>query len=153
MNTKNLMLSAGLGGLATIGLTNIPILSWLTCLICVTFWIGPVFAVWLYKRLQGEVTLNQGLAIGALAGAIAGVIGFLLSFTNLTGVGDMTEALRGMGMVQEQDLEQMQALFSGPMLIIFNFIGALITAAFGVAGGLIGGALFRSKPPAAGLSS
>jgi hypothetical protein len=145
MNAKNLTIASLAGGLATVGLTNIPILNLLTCLICASFWIGPIFSVWLYRRLQGQVTLNQGLAIGALAGGIAGAIGFLLGFVNLAGVGDMPEILRGMGVVQEQDFEQLQALFSGPMLILFNLLGALITTAFGVVGGLIGGALFRQR--------
>jgi hypothetical protein len=150
MNTKNLLIASAVGGLATVGLTNIPILNLLTCLICVSFWIGPVFAVWLYRRLEGQVTLNQGMAIGAVAGVIAGVIGFLLSFLNLAGMGDMAEVLRGMGLVEEQDMAQMQVLFSGPMLILFNLIGAAVTVFFGAVGGLIGGAIFKPKnPPAA----
>jgi hypothetical protein len=152
MNAKNLTLASLAGGLVTVGLTNIPILNLLTCLICASFWIGPVLGVWLYRRLQGQVTLKQGLAIGALAGGIAGVIGFLLGFVNLAGVGDLPEALRGMGIVQGQDYEQMRALFAGPMVFLFNFIGALITAAFGLIGGLIGGAIFKSKPNEAGSS-
>ena len=81
------------------------------------------------------------------------MLGLLLGFFNLAGVGDMPEVLRGMGMVQEQDFEQMKALFSGPMLFLFNLIGALITAAFGLIGGLIGGAIFKSKPKESGLST
>ena len=145
MNTKNLLIAAGVGGLVTEILTNVPILNLLTCLICVSFWIGPLFAVWLYRRLQGEVTLNQGIGIGALAGVIAGLIGFVLSFFNMAGVGDLPEVLRSMPGMQEQDLQQMQALFSGPMLIFFNLIGVGITIFFGAVGGLIGGALFRPR--------
>lgn len=151
MNTKNLLLTSGVGALVTIGLTNIPILNLLTCLICVSFWIGPVFAVWLYRRLEGQVTLQQGVAIGAVAGVIAGVIGFLLGFVNLAGVGDLAEVARQMSpTMSEQDLQNLQALTSGPMKILFNLIGALVTALFGVAGGLIGGAIFKPKPPVSG---
>jgi hypothetical protein len=145
MNTKNLLIAALVGGLTTVVLTNVPILNLLTCVICISFWIGPLLAVWLYRRLEGQVTFNQGLGIGTLAGVIAGLIGFLLSFFNLAGVGDVVETLRSMPGIQEQDLQQMQALFSGPMLILFNLVGAIITAFFGVVGGLIGGAIFRSK--------
>lgn len=146
MNTKNLIIASVVGGLITVGLTNIPILNLLTCLICVSFWIGPLFAVWLYRRLQGQVTLNQGLAIGALAGVIAGVLGFLLGFFNMAGVGDMAESIRQMiPSLTEQDLQQMEALTSGPMMIVFNLVGALVTAVFGVVGGLIGGAIFKPK--------
>jgi hypothetical protein len=150
MNTKNLLIASGVGGLMTVGLTNIPILNLLSCLVCVSFWIGPVFAVWLYRRLEGQVTLNQGLAIGAIAGVIAGVIGLLLSIVNLAGVGDMAEMIRQMTpTMSEQDYQNLQALFSGPMLILFNILGGLITAAFGAFGGLIGGAIFKPKKPQA----
>ena len=145
MNTKNLLLSGLAGGLITAILTNVPYVSLLAMLCCVSFWIGPLFAVWLYRRMQGQVTLSQGLGVGAVAGAIAGLIGFILSFFNLAGVGDMAETLNAMPGMQPQDLEQMQALFSGPMVVLFNLIGAFITFAFGVIGGVIGGAAFKSK--------
>ena len=145
MNTKNLLLAALVGGLVTEVLTNVPLLNMLACVICVTFWIGPLFSVWLYRRLEGQVTLNQGMGIGALAGVIAGIIGFILSFFNLAGVGDLPEVMRSMPGVQEQDLQQMEMLFSGPMLIIFNLIGVGFTIFFGFVGGLIGGAIFRQR--------
>jgi hypothetical protein len=145
MNTKNLILAALVGGLVTEILTNVPIINILACVICVTFWIGPLFSVWLYRRLEGQVTLNQGMGIGALAGVIAGIIGFILSFFNLAGVGDLPEVMRSMPGVQEQDLQQMEILFSGPILIMFNLIGVAITIFFGFIGGLIGGAIFRQR--------
>ena len=145
MNTKNLLLAALVGGLATEVLTNVPILNLLTCVVCVSFWIGPLLSVWLYRRLEGQVTLNQGMGIGTLAGVIAGVIGFILSFFNMAGVGDLAEVMRSMPGVQEQDLQQMEMLFSGPMLIIFNLIGVGFTIFFGFVGGLIGGAIFRQR--------
>lgn len=145
MNTKNLLIAGSVGGLATVILTNVPFLNLLTCVFCASFWVGPLFAVWLYRRLDGQVTLNQGLGIGALAGVVAGLIGFILSFFNLAGVGDLAEIMSGMPGVQPQDLQQMEAMFSGPLLILFNLIGAFITFIFGVVGGLIGGAIFKSK--------
>jgi len=145
MNTKNLILAALVGGLVTEVLTNVPFLSLLTCVICVTFWIGPLFSVWLYRRLEGQVTLNMGMGIGVLAGVIAGVIGFILSLFNLAGVGDLAEVMRSMPGIQEQDLQQMEMLFSGPMLILFNLIGVAFTIFFGFVGGLIGGAIFRQR--------
>ncbi len=62
MNTKNLLIAALVGGLVTEFLTNVPILNLLGCVLCVSFWIGPLLAVWLYRRLQGEVTWVKGLA-------------------------------------------------------------------------------------------
>jgi hypothetical protein len=150
MNIKNLLLTALVGGLVTEVLTNVPILNLLTCIICVSFWIGPLLAVWLFRRLEGHVTLNQGMGIGTLAGVIAGIIGFILSFVNMAGVGDLPEIMRSMPGVQAQDLEQMKILFSGPMLIIFNLMGVAITIFFGFIGGLIGGAIFRQKKSTTG---
>jgi hypothetical protein len=147
MNTKNLLVAALVGGLVTEVLTNVPILNLLTCLVCITFWIGPLFSVWLFKRMDGQVTLNQGMGIGALAGVVAGLIGFALSLINLAGAGGIARTLRSIPGIQEQDLQQMQILFSGPMVIVFNFIGVLFTIFFGFLGGLIGGAIFRGHTP------
>jgi hypothetical protein len=60
-------------------------------------------------------------------------------------VGDVAEALQVMPGMQPQDLQQMQTLFSGPMLILFNLVGVAFTIFFGVIGGLAGGAAFKSK--------
>jgi hypothetical protein len=147
MNTKYLLIAALVGGVATEILTNVPIINLLACLVCVSFWISPLFSVLLYRRLEGHVSLNQGMAIGTLAGVVAGVIGVILSFFNMAGVGDLPEIMRSMPGVQAQDLEQMKILFSGPMLIVFNLIGVAFTIFFGFVGGLIGGALFKSKSP------
>lgn len=146
MNIKNLLLAAIVGGFVTELLTNVPLLNLLGCVFCISFWIGPLLAVYLYRRLEGQVTLNQGIGIGTLAGVIAGVIGFILSFFNLAGVGDLPDVMRSMPGFQEQDLQQMEMLFSGPMLIVFNLIGVAITIFFGFIGGLIGGAIFRQRP-------
>ena len=145
MNTKNLLLAAIVGGIVTEVLTNVPLLNLIGCVFCVSFWIGPLLAVWLYRRLEGQVTLNQGIGIGTSAGVIAGAIGLILSFFNMAGVGDLPEVMRSMPGVQEQDIQQMEMLFSGPMLIVFNLIGVAITIFFGFVGGLIGGAIFRQR--------
>lgn len=152
MNTKNLLISALVGGVVTAFLTNVPVVSLLTCVFCVSFWIGPLLAVWLYRRMQGEVSLGQAVGIGALAGVIAGVIGFILSFFNLAGVGDLSQALRPMAQnlqISEEDLKNIEAMTTGPMLIVFNMIGVGVTIAFGAVGGLIGGAIFKTRPAAA----
>ena len=75
MNTKNLIIASLIGGLISIILSNVPIINLVNCLLCAGFWLGPLFAVWFYKRQTGTVTLGQGAAIGALAGVWAGVFG------------------------------------------------------------------------------
>ena len=85
MNTKNLLISSLVGGLVITVLANVPILNFINCLLCAGFWGGAVLAVWLYRRQSGSMTLGQAVGVGALSGLFAGVIGFLLSFTGLTG--------------------------------------------------------------------
>ena len=148
MNAKNLWIAALVGGIVTEILTNVPVISLLTCVFCVSFWIGPLLAVWLYRRSQGEVTLGQAVGIGTLAGVIAGVIGFILSFFNLAGVNfnEMRSALTSMGVqFSEQDIKNFETMSSGPWLIVFNLIGVAITIAFGTIGGLIGGVIFKKR--------
>jgi hypothetical protein len=143
MNPKNLFIAALVGGVVTEVLTNVPILNLLGCLLCVTFWIGPLLAVGLYRRFQGEVTLGQATGIGALAGAIAGVIGFLLSFANLAGMSSFVNGVRPF--LAPQDLQNIEAQISGPLLIGFNLAGVVITILFGAIGGLIGAVIFKKR--------
>lgn len=149
MNTKNLIIAALVGGLVTEVLTNVPIINLLGCVLCVSFWIGPLLAVWLYRRLQGEVTLGQGAGIGTLAGVIAGVIGFLLSFANLAGMSSFVNGMRPF--MSAEDLKGVETAMSGAIPIVFNLVGVGVTILFGVIGGLLGGVIFkkRTKQPAA----
>jgi hypothetical protein len=55
------------------------------CVLCASFWGSAIFAVWLYRRLNGSLTIRQGVNIGVLTGLLAGLIGFGLSFDDLTG--------------------------------------------------------------------
>lgn len=143
MNAKNLWIAALVGGIVTEVLTNVPIIDLLTCVLCVSFWIGPLLAVWLYRRMQGEMTLRQAVGIGTLAGVVAGVIGFILSFAHLAGMGNMMNGLRSV--LSEQDLKDFEAMSSGPMEILFNLVGVGFTILFGALGGLIGGAIFKER--------
>jgi len=143
MNAKNLLIAALVGGVVTEVLTNVPIISLLGCILCLSFWVGPLLAVWLYRRLQGEVTLGQATGIGALAGVIAGVIGFILSFAHLSGMSSFVNGLRPF--LSAQDMQGVETALSGPMLIGFNLVGVLVTILFGAIGGLIGGAIFKKR--------
>ena len=149
MNTKNFLIAALVGGIVTEVLTNVPIINLLGCVVCISFWIGPLLAVWLYRRLQGEVTLGQGTGIGTLAGVVAGLIGFLLSFANLAGMSSFVNAVRPF--LSAQDLQEAETIMSGPVLVVLNLVGVGVTILFGTIGGLIGGAIFRkrSQPPVA----
>ncbi len=63
MNTKNILITGLIGAVITLVLTNIPFINLVNCLICAGFWVGPLFATWLYKRMSGS-TQHQGRCLG-----------------------------------------------------------------------------------------
>jgi hypothetical protein len=141
MNAKNLWIAALSGAVMTTLLANVPVVDFVNLLLCAGFWGGAVFAVWLYRRLNGNLTLGQGVGIGALTGLLAGVLGFSISFLGLAGL---------QGIVNEIKLfagaENVGTIdFSLGEAIAFNTVGVMINILFGTIGGVIGGAIFRTS--------
>jgi hypothetical protein len=162
VNTRNLLLASLIGGAVSLILTNVPVINLVNCLLCAGFWAGPLFAVWIYKRQTGSVTLGraadpsrpvllnlgQGVAIGALAGVWSGVIGLLLSLVNLAGIQAVMDSLAVLA-PEGTDLGESLGTVESTLL---NLGGVAFEIGIGAVGGLIGGALFRTKtapPPAA----
>jgi hypothetical protein len=85
MNTKNLWIAALSGAVLTTLVSNLPLIGFVNCLLCAGFWGSAIFAVWLYRRLNGALTVGQGVRIGALTGLLAGVLGLILSLVGLAG--------------------------------------------------------------------
>ncbi len=83
MNTKNLWIASLSGAILSLLVSNLPYIGFVNCLLCGGFWGSALFAVWLYQRLSGTLTVRQGVKIGALTGLLAGLIGFALSFVGL----------------------------------------------------------------------
>ena len=50
MNTKQLLTASLVGGLVSLVLANAPFVNLINLLLCAGFWIGPIVAVWLYRR-------------------------------------------------------------------------------------------------------
>ena len=147
MNTKNLLISSLVGGVISIILSNVPILNLVNCLLCAGFWAGPLFAVWLYKRQSGTVTVGQGAGIGALAGIWAGVFGLILAIFNFAGFGALIQSY---AQFMPKDANIDPSMF-GAMGWLFNFVGVGFDIVVGTIGGLVGGAIFKTKtsvPPA-----
>ena len=125
-------------------LTNLPILALGNCLLCLWVWGGGLFSAWLYKRLQGSVTLNQAGWLGAMAGFLGGAASGLITIYRGTGAGllpgqianqlplEFAEQLQSLGMLQG-----MVATFALLEVFAFIFLGSI--------GGLIGGLLWRGK--------
>jgi hypothetical protein len=141
MNTKNLWISATCGAVVTTLVSNVPVVSFVNLLLCAGFWGGAVLAVWLYRRLNGSLTLGQGIGIGALTGLLAGALGFSISFLGLAGLQGIVNEIRliaGAGNVGTIDYSLGEA-------IAFNIAGVLTNILFGTIGGAIGGAVLRTN--------
>jgi hypothetical protein len=140
MNTRNLWIAALSGAILTTLVSNLPLLGFVNCLLCAGFWGSAIFAVWLYRRLTGSLSLNQGARIGALTGLLAGLLGFALSFAGLAGAqGFLNSAQQFLPADATKGMQAIPA-WGG---IIFNLLGVILNVIFGAIGGWIGGAVFN----------
>jgi hypothetical protein len=143
MNTRNLLATSLAGGLISLVLVNTPFVNLINLLLCAGYWIGPIAAVWLYRRLDVTMTLKQAMLIGLLAGAWHALIGVALSPLGLAGAGGVLNAVRPL--VSAQDLPDVEAALTGVGGIFFNLVGMAFDICFGFLGGLIGGLLLRTN--------
>jgi hypothetical protein len=143
MNTKNILLTGLVGAVITLVLTNTPFINLVNCLICAGFWIGPLFATWLYKRLSGSLSTKEGIWVGVAAGAIAGLIGFLLSFTGVSGIAGMLNQLNAV--LPPEDQIEMGGMEATLVNLVGTTIGVLFDVIVGAIAGYIGALLFRDK--------
>jgi hypothetical protein len=146
MNTKNLWIAGLAGAILTTLVSNLPIIGFVNCLVCGGFWGSAIFAVWLYRRLSGAVTIRQGVNTGLLTGLLAGLLGFGLSFAGLAGAqGFLNSAQKFL----PADATQGMADLPGWGALVFNFVGVLFNVGFGALGGWLGGIIFNPKPKTA----
>jgi hypothetical protein len=142
MKNRNLLIASLIGGLASTALSNIPVINLVNCILCAGFWGGPLLAVWYYKRQTSPLTMGMAVSVGVLAGVWAGVFGFLLSFVGWAGAGALmksyTQFLPPTASVELPP--------EGAASVLFNLVGVGVNILFGLIGGLIGGAIFKTKP-------
>jgi hypothetical protein len=139
MNSRNLWIAAVSGAALTTLVSNLPFIGFINCLLCGGFWGSAIFAVWLYRRLNGSLTSSQAIKIGALTGLLAGLLGFALSFAGLAGAqGFLNSAREFLPADATQDMDDIPAWGA----LVFNLLGVTFNVVFGVLGGWIGGALF-----------
>ena len=143
MNTKYILAASLAGGLISTVLVNTPYVNLINLLVCVGFWIGPIVAVWLYRRLGGTLTLGQAVVTGMLAGLWHGLFGLVLSPLGLAGAGSLLNELRPF--VPAQDWPDLETALTGVGGVLFNLAGVAIDVAFGFIGGLIGGGVFGGR--------
>jgi hypothetical protein len=142
MNTRSLWIASLSGALLTTLVSNLPLLGFVNCVLCAWFWMGGIFAVWLYRRQSGMPTVGQGARIGLLTGVMAGAMGFLLSFAGLAGFQGLRNAIPAEA---AQGMADIPAWGS----IVFNLLGVMFNMIFGTLGGWLGATLFNRQPKAA----
>ncbi len=143
MNRKDLWIAALSGAVLTTLFSNLPFIGIVNCVVCAWFWAGGMFAVWLYRRLGGEMpTMRQGLIVGGLTGMLAGAFGFALSFAGLSGLQGMLQGLPADATSGMQDIPAWG-------VIVFNLIGVIFNIVFGTLGGWLAVTIFnRTGRPA-----
>ncbi len=141
MNRKNLWIAVLGGAVLSLLLVNLPYVNLINLLLCAGFWVCAIFAVWLYRRLNGSVTLAEGMKIGVLTGLVAWAAGFLLSFTGLAGIQGI---MNGVQQILPPEALQDTSDFSAGFAVVFNLLGVFFETFFGFIGGCIGGAIFRT---------
>ena len=146
MNTKNILITGLVGAVITLALTNIPFVSLVNCVVCAGFWLGPLFSVWLYKRITGTISNKEGIWIGVTAGAIAGVIGLLLNFVGAAGASGIINQMNTL--LPQQDQIDMTGLGGEVVGWLFTLVGVVFDIIVGAIAGFIGAAIFKNKPPA-----
>jgi hypothetical protein len=140
MNTKNMSIAGLAGAVLTTLVSNLPLIGFVNCLLCGGFWGSAIFAVWLYRRLGGSLTVRQGVNVGALTGLLAGLLGFGLSFAGLAGAQGFANSFQK---VLPADATQGLTALPAWGALVFNFLGILFNIGFGALGGWIGGAIFN----------
>lgn len=140
MNARNLWIASLSGAVLSLLASNLPYLGFVNCLVCGAFWGSALFAVWLYRRLAGAVTVGQAVKVGSLTGLLAGVIGFGISFLGLAGAqGFLNSARQFLPADATQGMNDLPAWG----VLLFNFVGVLLNVGFGALGGWLGGVLFN----------
>ena len=143
MNSKHLLVASLAGGLINTVLVNTPYVSLVNLLICAGFWVGPVAAVWIYRRLNGNLAAREAIMTGVLAGAWHGLFGLLLTPLGMAGAGSLLQELQPF--MSGSDWNELESTLTGIGGVLFNLLGVGFDIVFGLIGGLIGGVIFKAR--------
>lgn len=151
----NLLTPALIGGAAAGILSGIPLLN---CLCCLWIIAGSALSAYLLaKDSPKSLTSGEGALVGAFAGVIAAVVNSLISIPfQAVNAAFSKRLIERLGAYLDQMPAQWNEWLTqrgGPVSIAWFFAGLLIAAvvfaAFGALGGVIGAALFGKKRPPA----
>ncbi len=148
LNTRSLLTSGLIAGVAMGLLSNIPLIACLNCLLLFWVWGGAIAAVFLYRRYEHEppLTITQGLVIGGAAGIIGAVVGGIASLL----LGGLTAAFAETiaAMSSDRGINIPNYLFSAGFSIIAVIRDIFVYAIVGAIGGLIATGLIWKAPAA-----
>lgn len=156
------------GGIIMGLISGIPFLNFVNCLCCAGIMFGGFMAVFFYKKDltpdMPQLTNNDALGLGALAGVFGALFGLVLTAVFMFTVGNLAaestydmmmgiyDALGILDQMPPEAIDQMQQSMTenalSPMTVVISFI---VDPLFGLIGGLIGYAVFKPKaavPPA-----
>lgn len=152
MNTRALLISAGIAGVLAGVLSSVPIISLVNCLLCGWIWGAGILAVYLYRRNAGmaPVTTSTGLIIGLIVGIISAILSSLLGLA----FGATTAAALSPDQIAqlEEAMGESARVLTDPaaMGAASFFINLIVQPIFGAIGGLIGSAIFKNRPTQVG---
>ncbi len=148
------------GGVIMGVISGIPILSLVNCFCCAGIMLGGFMAVFFYKKDLNEssppLSSSDGLGLGALAGVAGAIVTVILTalfhFVFGMAMGGGMQRLQDMGLgnqIPPETMKMIQGLTSNRGIIGITFVfHVIIDPLFGLIGGLIGYAVFKSKAPA-----
>jgi hypothetical protein len=144
MNTRAFLLSSLIAGVVIGLLGGLPIISIANCVLCIWVWLGAILGVWLYKRFAKPApaaTMGQGALIGLVSGVIGAVIVWLISLITRAAATDaIAQVFQAAGV-------EVPSFLGAGVALAGVLIDLVLYAIFGVVGGLIGAAIFKTKAP------
>ena len=154
MNSKSMLIAAGVGGLIMLVLTKIPLISCLNCLFCISYWGSGILTVWFYRQMEKDqpgLDIGQGIILGLLAGVAGAVLASLFGaiFAG-TGALSALNAIRNVPGLSErypalsEDLLRQTTSFGGGLFggLLCNLV---LYPLFGAIGGAIATGLIWKK--------
>ena len=143
-----------LGGLFIGVLSALPIINAGNCCCCMWVIGGGALAVYLrQQQLPTSVTAAEGALVGLMAGLVGGVIGALLSIPVQMLVGPMQAEWVNRILNSNPDMppearDMAQRMMAGSaMRVAGMLINICVSVVFGLAGGLLGVAIFKKNTP------
>ena len=149
LNTRSLVFSGLIAGVAMGLLSQIPLIACVNCLLLGWVWGGGILAVFVYRRYEKNppLTITQGLVLGAAAGVIGAVIGGFAAAV----FGGMTAAFSTVlaKMVGESGRSLTNIFISSGFSLLRIIRDIFIYGIVGAIGGLIATGLIWKAPLAA----